>query len=157
MNTIIQNIRNSSAKPEQLKKWARVALVLSSIAAVPGFIYSLYPVYYLFISITEGPDGGDWTTLLMMNGLMIAGWWLYWTYWQELKDRNRYGKLSWLVSALFNGGLASYYILLVVRSFQNENAATAINWFIFGGMMTWVLVMTIVSLWVWILKMRRTA
>jgi hypothetical protein len=157
MNTISHP--QSSLTPEhvQVRKWARVALILSSIAAVPGFLYSLYPIYLLFISVVEGPDGGNWTTLLTLLGIMLTGWWLYWTYWQEVKRRNRYGKMSWLVSALFNGGLVSYYILTAVQSLMNGNVAVTINWFIFAGMTLWVLVMTVISLWVWVLKIRRTA
>jgi hypothetical protein len=140
----------------QIRRLARVALVLSSIAALPGLLASLYPLYYLFISMLEGPDGNNWVTPLGLVGISLTGWWLYWTYWREMNNKNRQGKISWLVSALFNGGLLSYQIFYVIRIRLYENASTTVNWFGYGGILVWVLVMTVVSLWVWVLKMRES-
>jgi hypothetical protein len=157
MNTISHPQVTPTSKDSQIERLARVALILSSITAVPGLVYSLYPVYALFISLVEGADGGDWSAVFAMNGLMLVGWWLYYTYWQEQQGRNRLGKISWLVSTVFNGGLVSYFVVVVLRSFADETVTTNINWIVFGGTTMWVLVMTIVSLQVWILKMRRAA
>jgi hypothetical protein len=133
----------------QVKKLARVALVLSTIAALPGLLST--PLG-LVVSLQGVLEQNSFVFPLGIFGMMGVGWWLYWTYWREVNGNNRQGKSSWLVSALFNGGLATYQGVWL----YHIDANTTVNFLGYGAVLLWVLVMTVISLWVWGLKMRET-
>jgi hypothetical protein len=134
----------------QVKSLTKLALILSSIAAIPGLVASLYPAYYLFISLVEGPDGGNWLTPLALIGSAAVGWWLYWTYWLEFRQKNKHGKITWLVSALFN----SVGVILLTGTLFSPSM-TSIRQYIFVVIcILFLATMMVLSLRIWILEVK---
>jgi hypothetical protein len=76
--------------------------------------------------------------------LPVLGWWLYWTYWLETRNKNRWGKLTWLVSALINS------VPLVALMLEPSSFNTPLSWFV----VLWGTVMAVSSGWVWVLRVR---
>ncbi len=147
MNTVSQQTVSSSPEHVQIKRLTKIAFILSSVAAVPGLIASLYPAYYLFISIVRGPDGNNWTVPLVLVAIAVVGWWLYWL---ELRQKNNHGKITWLVSALFNSVLA---ILLTGTLFSPS--MTGIGQYIFVVIyILFLAAMIFLSLRIWILEVK---
>jgi hypothetical protein len=133
----------------QIKRLARVAFVLTSLAVIPGFFGSLY---LLVIAVNElSPktstfNPNDWLMFGPLMFAMVGGWWLYYTYWLELQGVNRFGKVSWFVSALVNTILAVYPL----SNLKNDSSLLNII------SLSWLLTMTIISTWAWLLRLRET-
>jgi hypothetical protein len=133
----------------QIERLTRVALILSSIAAIPALLLSPLVLMILLRAIIERDN---LVFALGIVGMMVVGWWLYWSYWRAMDVENHQGKVSWLVSALFNGGLAVYQVFWLYRADEN----TPLNWLRYGVALLWVFIMTVISVWVWVLKVRET-
>lgn len=74
-------VSKPSLEHVQIRMLARVALVLSSLAAIPGiFATPLGPT----ISFQTVAEGNGLLYPLGVLGVMVVGWWLYWTYWREV-------------------------------------------------------------------------
>lgn len=139
-----------SPKQVQIKKLTKIALIMSSVAALPGLIASAYPAYYLFISIVQGPDGNNWTVPLVLVGLAIVGWWLYWTYWLEYGQKNKHGKVTWLVSALFNS-IATVFLTGTLFA----SSMTGIGQYMFvTACILFLATMMFISFRIWIFKVK---
>jgi hypothetical protein len=133
----------------QIKRLSRFALGLTTIAAVPGFLAGWYPIVILLTWIVRQVTGkgstvdNNWATFLLLSIAIVIGWWLYWTYWLELEGNNRYGKVSWLLSALLNAGGAVFAVSSLVAS--NTVGLSVVILF-------WCSIMTVLSVWIWILR-----
>jgi hypothetical protein len=149
MNTV------TSSNHVQIQRLTHIALILSSLAAFPGFLGSLY---LLFIAANElSPEtrtlnANNWLTFAPLMFAMVAGWWLYYTYWLELHGANRFGKVSWLVSALVNIGLGIYPVTTLY--FMDDPFPA--DWLGHGFLLVWFLTMTVISGCVWLLRLRET-
>lgn len=142
---------NPSFERVQIQGLTRIALLLSSLAAIPGFFGSLYLFAIIANELTPSRTftAHNWLYFGPLLVAMIAGWWLYVTYWLELNSANRYGKVSWFVSAFVNAILA-LYPLIDLRSPEHTNTLFNII------LLAWLLTMVIISARVWVLKMRKT-
>lgn len=153
--TIYPSTVSSSLEHVQIHSLTRIALLLSSLAAIPGFFGSLYLLIYAVGVIGDmfGEFGQvDYKALLMLSlfiSMNVLGWWLYQSYWLELYGTNS-SRLSWFVSALFNGALSLYTATIL---FRMEDIFPA-DWLGYGFVLLWTLTMTVISVWVWILKAR---
>jgi hypothetical protein len=141
MNTTL----NTSSNHLQIQSLTRIALLLSSLAAIPGFFGSLYLIAMIYPDSESNFTLSFWLTFGPLTFAMVAGWWLYYTYWLELNGKNRFGKVSWFVSALVNALLAAYPLkeLLLAENLLPNSL-----------LLLWLLVMIIISSWVWVLKLR---
>jgi hypothetical protein len=143
---------STTSKPKfehvQTKRLACVALILSSVAAIPALLLSPLVIVILLRAMVERDN------LVFAFGIasmMVVGWWLYWTYWQELDGHNHQGKLSWLVSALFNGALA-IYTLTTLYHMDSLSLGEGMR---YGVILLWVSSMTVISIWVWVFQLRK--
>jgi hypothetical protein len=150
MNPIVQKNDNPSPGRTRVQQWARVVLTLSSFAALPGLIAGVYPVIFVFASIVEGADRDDWIVPVVLTSIIIVGWWLYWTYWREVSGKNRLGKISWLVSALYNIALAIVPLAALFRTAKSSWA----SWLVFILWLSWLVVVITLSIRIWIAKLK---
>jgi hypothetical protein len=139
-----KNLVNLVAQaPEQprVQTLARFVFYMTSLVAVPGLLASLY-VGQILISLFNGQPGTIEAIFLL--ALPVLGWWLYWTYWLETRNKNRWGKLTWLVSALINSVPLMAFIL------EPSSFNTPLSWFV----VLWGTVMAVASGWVRVLRVR---
>lgn len=137
----------SSPKRARIQGLSHIALSLSALAAIPGFFGSLYGVILCidaFSSLATRPIADTWLGLLLWIVPMVTGWWLLYTYWLELNNRNRLGKVSWLVSACLN---------LYLPLFYRDLDLLKDDWSL-GFSLLWSLAMIVLSLWIWVLRIR---
>lgn len=145
---------NPSLERVQIQRLSGIVFALSSLAAMPGFFGSLYLLVIVASELsptTRTFNARSWLTFGPFMVAMILGWWLYRTYWRELQGVNRFGKLSWLVSALLNAGLALYPITTLYR--VDEPFLADVVWY--GFLLLYCLTMTVLSVWVWIFQLRK--
>jgi hypothetical protein len=148
MNTV------TSSKGVNIESLTRIALMLSSLATIPGFFGSLYLLVIAANELspeTRTLNANNWLTFAPLMFAMVAGWWLYYTYWLELHGTNRFGKVSWFVSALVNIGLGIY----PVSTLYLMDDPFPADWLGHGFLLVWFLTMTVISGWVWLLRLRR--
>jgi hypothetical protein len=151
MNTALMT--NLSSERIQIRKLVDIVVVMSSIATAPGLLVSWYPISVVLSSLVQSPSKNTWITAFLFASVLYLGWWLYWTYGLELSSRNHFGKITWLASGLVNGGAAYWLIFYLLPQFGYQS----ICFYLCGFWVLWLLVMTVLSIWVWTLRVRESA
>ncbi len=119
---------------------------MTSIVAVPGVFASLYVLGIAATTVFSGEHlEGDANSFFFVLLLPVLGWWLYWTYWLETQNKNRWGKLTWLISALTNG------VPVVALVLEPSSIHSPFVWVA----LLWGTVVAVISGWVWVLLFRR--
>lgn len=130
----------------QINGLSAFALLLNSLAAIPGFVGSMFLLVTILNELFPGArtlNPNDWLELLPLFGTAIVGWWLYATYLLEFMNSNPHGKVTWLVSALANAGG-------VIFSSISLDASKTVG--LSSLILIWCLVMTLLSARVWVLR-----
>jgi hypothetical protein len=137
-----------SSKRVRIQGLSHIVLFLSALAAIPGFFGSLYCVVVVvdaFDLMNTERVSVTWPWLLAWLLPVVTGWWLLYTYWLELNNYNRFGRISWLVSAGLNIYLPIFY---------REIDLLKDHWLSLGLSLLWSLTMIVLSLWIWVLHIR---